>query len=99
MRLVLALLVLMGFANFANASVITPQLSAACMSLDNGTPEKCDCMANKFADKLNQTENTYALAMLTLNEKLLTPIQGGLDDKNARAVKAKIIPMMMDCLL
>jgi len=69
------------------------------MALDNGTSKKCACMAQSFTAKLSQKENTYALAMLTLNEKLLTPIKGSFDDKNAEAVKAKIIPLMMGCLL
>jgi len=99
MRTLFAFILLASFFNVANASVITTQLSAACMALDNGTSKKCDCMSNKFTTKLSQKENTYALALLTLNEKLLTPINGSFDDQHAEAVKAKIIPLMMECLL
>ncbi len=99
MRALLASLLLLGITSFVYAEVTAPQLSAACMALDNGTTEKCDCMAKKFAEKLDQKENTYALAMLTLNEKLLTPFKGSFGDKKAEAVKAKIIPLMMGCLL
>ncbi len=69
------------------------------MALDNAEPKKCACMAKEFTEKLDQKENTYALAILTLNEMLLTPIKGSFDDKNAEAVKNKIIPLMMGCLL
>jgi hypothetical protein len=99
MRALLASIVLLSFTNIANAEVTTTQLKAACIKLDNGTPEKCDCMAEKFAVKLNRNENTYSLAILTSNEKLLSAIKGSLDDKKAETVKAKIIPLMMECLL
>ena len=99
MRALFAFILIVSFASIAHAEISAKQLSTACMALDNGTSKKCDCMANKFTAKLSQKENTYALAMLTLNEKLLTPINGSFDDKNAEAVKGKIIPLMMECLL
>ena len=99
MRALLASILLLGLTSFAGAEVTAPQLEAACMKLDNGTSKKCDCMAEKFTAKLNRNENTYALAMLTSNENLLSPIKGSLDDEKAKTVKAKIIPLMMECLL
>ena len=99
MRALLASILLLGLTSIASADVTVPQLSAACMKLDNGTAKKCDCMANKFTANLNRDESIYALAILTLDEKKLAPIQGNLNDKNAESVKTKIIPMMMDCLL
>jgi len=83
----------------ALAQVTSPQLTKACMGLDNGTREKCSCMAGKFKQALDENEKTYALAMLTLNAKLLEPLKGNFEDEMATAVKAKIIPLMMDCLL
>lgn len=99
MRALYAFILLIGFSSISYAEVTNSQLSTACMALDNGTSRKCDCMAKKFTADLTQKENTYALAMLTLNEKLLTPINGSFGDKNAKAVKTKIIPLMMECLL
>ena len=99
MRALLVSMLLMSLTSIAGADVIVPQLSAACMKLDNGTPGKCDCMAKKFATSLSHNENTYAIAILTLDESLLTPIKGNLNDKKAESVKTKIIPLMMDCLL
>jgi len=85
--------------SFSQAKITTPQITAACMQLDNGTPSKCSCMAKKFGQNLNDKENTYALAMMTLNEKMLEPYKGSFTDKTTDSVKAKIIPLMMDCLL
>ena len=99
MRALLTSILYLSLVSITNADVTVPQLSAACMKLDNGEPEKCDCMVKSFTRNLSQNENTYALAMLTLDESLLTPINGNLNDKKAEAVKAKIIPLMMDCLL
>ncbi len=81
------------------AQVSSSQLKAACMGLDNGTSEKCSCMAGKFEQALDENEKTYALAMMTLNDKLLEPLNGNLEDEKAALVKAKIIPLMMDCVL
>lgn len=81
------------------AQVTSQQLTKACMGLDNGTTEKCSCMAGKFEQALDENEKTYAVAMMTLNAKLLEPLNGNLEDEKAAAVKAKIIPLMMDCVL
>ena len=81
------------------AQVTSSQLITACMGLDNGTSEKCSCMAGKFEQALDENEKTYAVAMMTLNAKLLEPLNGSLEDEKATAVKAKIIPLMMECLL
>ena len=90
---------LLALTSASLAQVTSPQLNKACMGLDNSTTEKCSCMVGKFEQALDENEKTYALAMMTLNGKLLEPLKGNLEDEKAAAVKAKIIPLMMDCVL
>ncbi len=98
-RLFLTVSIVFVLCSFAQAAVTSLQFTAACMKLDNGTKPKCTCMAEKFGQELSETEKTYAHALLTSDEIQLAPINGNLEDKKAKAVKAKMIPLMMDCLL
>ena len=71
---------------------------AACMSATEESETTCNCVVDSLRANLDDDQQTFAYAILTEDEALLTPLRGRFTDADAQGVQARFMNAAMQCM-